>query len=171
MRSSRRWGGCRARVVYLDEPSPGSLLRAGMVAVSALLLSNSIRRWVCVELLVWTEAGGEQRPLTLRIDGSRVRWLRADESSLLGVLRSAVARGGWPGIRVETGNSIGGLDACVDAEEVLAGDVCGDCILVRGQRIGLKPWWLVAATMVAYDERCLRGCRDTEDQHHGLGDS
>lgn len=135
------------------------------------MLSDSIRRWVCVELLVWTETSSERRPLTLRIDGSRVRWLRADEPSLLGVLRNAIARGGWPGIRVETGNSISDLGGCVDAEEVLAGSVCGECILVRGQRIGLKPWWLVAATMVAYDERCLRGCGDAEDRHHSLGDS
>ena len=110
MKSSQRWGGCRVRVVYLDEPSADSLLRVGLVAVSALLLSNSIRRWVCVDLLAWIEKGGVLEPLTLRIDGSRVRWLRADESSLLGVLRNAVKRGGWSGIRVEIRNHIDSLD-------------------------------------------------------------
>ena len=159
MSASRRWDGCRVRIVYRDEPAPGSLLRAGLVAVSALLLSNSIRRHVCVELLAWLETGSGLQPVTLRINGARVKWLRADESSLLGVLRNAVRKGSWPGIEVTLGDGLKSVEGCVDAESVIEGE-CSRCILVKGQRIGLKPWWLLAAAMVAHDGRCWQDCRE-----------
>ncbi|KSW11738.1 hypothetical protein CF15_02675 [Pyrodictium occultum] len=168
MRSSPGSGSCRVRVLYRDEASPGSLLRAGMVAAAALLLSGGIRRWVCVEAVVWLEAG-EWRPVTVRIDGSRVRWLRADEPTLLGVLSSALERGSWPGIEANPGDVLEEAGGCVEAWEVLEEGLCSSCILARG-RAGFKPWWLLAAAMVAYDERCLGGCgRGEEGAGRGLG--
>lgn len=135
------------------------------VAAAALLLSNSIRRWLVYEAEAPISGG---KYMHLRIDGCRVKGL-APQATVLEGIASAVLRSGkrWPGLEASITDAppLRGTRDCPSWRRFLAEDVCPPCIYVDAAGARLKPWWLVAGLMVAYDERCW--CRGPREEGAG----
>lgn len=146
---------CSLTVYYVDEGCDGdSLLRAAMVAAHSLIVSNDIRRWVCVEAVACR--GGSR--LLLRVVGAVARGLAVQETALQGLLSSLLRGDKWPGIELrEAPPAAAQPPNCTTVEEVLRKCSCPSCVVVR-EVPGFKPWWLAAAAMVRVDE-CCRRCR------------
>jgi hypothetical protein len=153
LRSSQSLVGCRRIVCYDAGCSDTAGLDAMLTATSSLMLSNDVRRDVCSIVCFGVMRGGECLRYRLVFYGARVKGLRMDENTVLGVLRSIMRRGSWPGVRVERiGPGSPCCGDCVGVEELLEGGGCG-CVDVTGSLpgFGLKAWWLAAVSMVVCD--------------------
>ena len=87
------------------EPTRGRMDEVARFIHNALFLSHNLRRDVLAKVTLFE---GPLAPLTLSIDGSSVRGLHPDESSILGFIRTAIRRfeegkAQMPGVKVEKG--------------------------------------------------------------------
>jgi len=162
--SSSSLGSYQLRIHYITSCSRESLLHAAHAISSALFLSNAIRYWVTLSLVLRLRHGDECASYLLEIEGSRVRWLRPGENNLLGFLRTVLDGRKWPGTYLKSISSQRGPEYpedCVSAVEYAANpSACPSCIVIDENEVrsGLKPWWLLASLMVVNDARCRRRC-------------
>ncbi len=164
MTSSSSPGSYQLSIYYITTCSTESLLHAAHAISSALLLSNAIRYWVTLRLILRLRHGNVCTSYLLEIEGSRVKWLRPGENNLLGFLRTVLDGRKWPGTRLRAlphqqrpeypEDCINAMDYAVNPS------ACPSCIIVDEDkvRVGLKPWWLLASIMVVNDARCRRRC-------------
>lgn len=157
---------CRLKLVYIHEScNEKTLLEVGLVAAFALIVSNNIRRGVCVRAV--TPLPRDCKDLyEIIFHGSTVKGLAPLESMIEGVLGALLEKGSWPGISIRQVSSMDYLEDVSECYDGVAyayslGSIgCPKCILVRESglpgRSGFKPWWLVSSIMVVYDEKC--GC-------------
>ncbi len=164
MTSSSSLGSYQLSIYYITTCYTESLLHAAHAISSALLLSNAIRYWVTLRLVLRLRHGNACTSYLLEIEGSRVKWLRPGENNLLGFLRTVLDGRKWPGTRLRAlphqqrpeypEDCINAMDYAVNPS------ACPSCIIVDEDkvRVGLKPWWLLASIMVVNDARCRRQC-------------
>jgi len=80
---------------------------------AALLVSHGLRRDAMIYLVL---QGGSRAPRTIKIDGRTAEYVRPDERSLAGAIRSLLVRAESPGFDVSTRGvalADGGLDAVI----------------------------------------------------------
>ena len=164
MTSSSRLGGYQLSIYYVTTCSTESLLHAAHAVSSVLFLSNAIRYWVTLRLILRLRHGDACTPYLLEIEGSRVKWLRPGENNLLGFLRTVLDGRKWPGTRLSILSHRSRPEHpgdCTNAAEYAVNpSVCPSCLVLDEDevRAGLKPWWLLASIMVVNDARCRRSC-------------
>ena len=148
--------------MYIHEScSDTALLDVGLVAAFTLMVSNDIRRDICVKAI--TRLPPTCKDLyEITFYGSKIKGLAPQETMIRGLLDNLLRRGSWPGVHLKR---IDGLEdgECIDAEAYMASPEsigCPDCIIVKEpssrNESGFKPWWLASSIMVVYDEVC--GC-------------
>jgi len=165
LRSSLSQGSYQVNIVYLTRCGEEAILHAAHAVSASLFLSNGIRYWVTLRILIRLRSGGFCSNYLLEISGRDIRWLRPGERNLLGFLETVLNGKYWPGVRVErlgTPTQLLSISGeCLGIEEYARDPGhCPSCITVDEERVHsiLKPWWLLAAIMVVNDAKCRGGC-------------
>ncbi|GEM_PF-7130569 len=155
---------CILRILYVDERcSKYSLLEAGLIISSALLLSYGIRRWVCLELYIkYCPLPSIERTLRIATRGSSIKGVSPHEPQLMGFVEHMVRRGYWPGVNIKESSieSIyeGNLRECISLLEFLETVKCTSCVHLDRRELpaDLQPWWILSSALVLYDANCIQ---------------
>jgi len=166
LKNSSNRGSCQeVNIVYVTSCSEDSLLRGAHAISAALFLSNGIRYWVSLRVVLRVKRRQECLVSLVRISGREIRWLRPGERNLLGFLNTLFKGRSWPGARLihlkEPSYDELVPSSCLPIGEYLGSpNMCPECILVDEEKLEacLKPWWLLASLMVVNDAGCRQRC-------------